>query len=177
MLENIDRICGDVLSAVEERGELDNTIIIYSADHGEMLGDFNRFGKHIPERGSVHIPLVVSAPGCCRGKISTAMVELQDLASTILDLCGVQESFTEESLSLRPLVLGDGTLNRRWQYSSLGADNQNWVVHQDLHGKLVYRAGVLSEVYDLTRDVWQNHNLLEDDSEKERAAAICARLE
>ena len=176
MIENIDRVCGEVLKTVDQRGELQNTVVIYAADHGEMLGDFNKFGKHIPERGSVHIPLVISAPGCQQGKVSTAMVELQDLASTILDLCGVQESFTQESLSLKPLVMGDGTLSRKYQYSALGADRQNWAVKQNLHSKLVFREGVLSEVYDLTSDVWQNHNLLENEENRQQVETICAQF-
>lgn len=177
MLENIDRICGDILKAVEDRGELSNTVVIYSADHGEMLGDFNKFGKHIPDRGSVHIPLVISAPGCQQGKVDTAMAELQDLASTILDLCGVQERFTDESLSLKPLLMGDGKLDRTCQYSSLGEGSKNWVVRQNLHSKIVLRNHELSEVYDLTEDVWQNHNLLEDETCKDRVAAICAQFD
>lgn len=176
MLENIDRVSGEILKAVEARGELQNTVVIYSADHGEMLGDLNQFGKHVPERGSVHIPLVISAPGGRQGKISNAMVELQDLASTVLDLCGVQEAFTAESLSLRPLVMGDGVLDRKYQYSSLGEGHANWVVKQNLHSKLVYLDGVLTEVYDLQADRWQNHNLLKDESKHQQVEAICAQF-
>ncbi len=171
MLENIDRICGEVLRVVEERGELDNTILIYAADHGEMLGDFGKFGKSIPDRGSVHIPLVISAPGGQKGKLDESMTELQDLAATILDFCGIQDCFGTDSLSLKPLVEGQAALGRKYQYSALHDQNRNWSLKQDLTGKIVIEDGKLTEVYDLSADVWQNHNLLMEDPA--RARQIC----
>jgi len=62
MLENIDRNVGIFIEEVKKRGEMDNTIIIYSSDHGEMLGDFRRYNKMVPERGATKIPLVISGP-------------------------------------------------------------------------------------------------------------------
>ena len=108
MLENIDRNCGMLIDAVRRRGELDNTIIVYAADHGEMLGDHNRFNKSRPEQSSIHIPMIVDARelGGRQGQLDHSPVELQDLAATFLDYAGLPFDGPCESLSLRPLIEG-----------------------------------------------------------------------
>jgi len=50
MVENIDRLVGLLLDELKKRGEMDNTLVVYSSDHGEMLGDHNRWGKVLPRR-------------------------------------------------------------------------------------------------------------------------------
>ncbi|MHC4874740.1 MAG: sulfatase family protein, partial [Planctomycetota bacterium] len=59
MIENVDRNVGLYLDLLEERGELENTVIIYSSDHGDMLGDHNRWHKSIHYEASIGIPLVI----------------------------------------------------------------------------------------------------------------------
>ena len=106
MLENIDRNIGLILDEVDKRGELDNTIIIYSSDHGEMLGDFECYGKTRPHRGSVRIPLVIAGPNIKEGVYSNALVELQDLTSTIIDYAGTKMEEAKDSISLRRILEG-----------------------------------------------------------------------
>jgi arylsulfatase len=62
MIENIDIQIGRYLELLDERGELDNTIIVFSSDHGEMLGEHNRWAKSVWHEGAVKIPLIVSGP-------------------------------------------------------------------------------------------------------------------
>ena len=59
MIENIDRWIGLYLEVLEKRGDLSNTLIVFSSDHGEMLGDHGRWGKGDPYHPSVSVPLVV----------------------------------------------------------------------------------------------------------------------
>ncbi|MFC1574083.1 sulfatase, partial [Candidatus Latescibacterota bacterium] len=63
MIENIDRWLGMYVDVLENSGELDNTIIVFSSDHGEMLGDHNRWAKVVPYQPSVGVPLVIGGPG------------------------------------------------------------------------------------------------------------------
>ncbi|MGO4274168.1 sulfatase-like hydrolase/transferase [Paenibacillus sp. TAF58] len=97
---------GHLLEAVKCRGELKNTVIIYSSDHGDMLGDFDKFGKYKPERGSVHIPLVISGPDIQMDQYSEALVELQDLADLTMEEA-------EDSVSLKSVVRCEVTSNLR----------------------------------------------------------------
>lgn len=106
MLKNIDRNIGKLIQQLKERGQYDNTIIIYSSDHGEMLGDKNRFFKSVPYRGAVQIPLIISGPGVAQNKICRSRVQLHDLAATILDFADMRFEQKTDSISLRPLAMG-----------------------------------------------------------------------
>jgi len=74
MVENIDRQVGRLIGEVDDRGELDNTIVIWSSDHGEMLGDHDRWGKGVWHQPSVGVPLVMAGPGISQGIVSDALV-------------------------------------------------------------------------------------------------------
>ena len=89
MIENIDTQIGRYLDLLDERGELDNTVILFSSDHGEMLGDHNRWQKSIWNRGSVDVPLLVKGPGISE-QLSRALVGFHDIGATILDLAGAE---------------------------------------------------------------------------------------
>ncbi len=86
MLENIDSLCGAILQTLEETGQRDNTLILFSSDHGEMLGDHGRWGKSTWQDASVIVPLIIAGARVASGKVSNAMIQLQDLAPTILEL-------------------------------------------------------------------------------------------
>lgn len=108
MIENIDRQIGLCLETLAVKGMLENTIIVYSADHGEMMGDHGCYGKSMPEQGSVHIPMVIDASclGGLQKQVLHTPVELQDLAATFLDYADVAAPEDWESRSLRSVVEG-----------------------------------------------------------------------
>ena len=72
MVTNIDRWTGIYLAELAKRGELENTIVVYSSDHGEMLGDHDLWGKWLPYQPSVGVPLVIAGPGVRKGFVSGA---------------------------------------------------------------------------------------------------------
>ncbi|WP_135551355.1 sulfatase family protein [Paenibacillus cymbidii] len=165
MLANIDRNIGLLLDAVRGRGEADNTIVVYSSDHGEMLGDFGRYGKCVPYRGSVHIPLVIAGPGIARGNVSAALVELQDLAATFVDYAGGTMAEATDSVSLRPLLAGVAadSPHRTYQTSALHADGKHnktgWKLVADEDGKLIRCDGREPELYEWRDDPWETANV------------------
>ena len=89
LIKLIDDQVGMILDALERRNMLDNTIIIFTSDHGEMLGDHGLFQKQAPYESSIHIPLIVTGPDIARGVVSDALVEMQDLNPTICALANV----------------------------------------------------------------------------------------
>ena len=109
MIHNIDSWLGRFLNIIERRGELENTLVIYASDHGDSLGDHNRFQKHVPERGSWNVPLVVAGPGVVTGDTVTTPVDLVDVARTVLDFGGIIPDRQLDGGSLRPALEG-GTL-------------------------------------------------------------------
>ena len=120
MLENIDRNIGILVEDLKALGQYEDTVIIYSADHGEMLGDRDRFFKSIPYGPSVHIPLVISGGGALEGHICHELVQLHDLAATIADFAGLTMPEGTDARSLRPLATRtDAPPIRSFQYAAL----------------------------------------------------------
>ncbi len=164
MLENIDHNMGLLLEEVRRRGELENTVVIYSSDHGDMLGDFDRFGKCKPERGSVHVPLVIGGPGVGKGLYSDALVELQDVAGTILDFAGLTMEEAADALSLKPVLTGESGVLRPVQISGLDEGPQHpseWRMASNGQWKLIVEKDRMDRLYDIVNDPWENENVAE----------------
>lgn len=108
----IDDQIGEVLKAVEERNELDNTIVALVSDHGEMNGDWGLIYKKNFLDGAVRIPFLLRVPGVTSGAESSALVELIDLGATLIDLVGGHVPKASKARSVRP-VLEDPTRSHR----------------------------------------------------------------
>jgi arylsulfatase A-like enzyme len=91
-IANVDRHVGRMLDSLQARGTLDNTIVIVTSDHGELLGEHGLFGHGNSLYFEVlHVPLLIAIPGGPAGRV-TRPVSLRDLPSTILDLVGAEPS-------------------------------------------------------------------------------------
>ena len=157
MIENIDRQVGRFLEVVAERGELDSTIVVYSSDHGEMLGDHGRWGKSTWYTPSAGVPLVIRAPGAAGGRVSDALVCLQDLAATFLDYTGAVALPDTEARSLRPVLEGTGYEQAHRDVAISGL--RDWRLVVDGRHKLVVRAGEPDLLFDLVEDPWEDRDL------------------
>ena len=83
-VELIDQQVGRILDALQDSGEADNTLVIFTSDHGEMLGDHQKDGKCEPWEASVRVPCIMRLPGSVpAGAESEAMLELLDLTATM----------------------------------------------------------------------------------------------
>jgi len=107
----VDRQVGKVLSALDELGLSENTIIVVWGDHGWFLGDTALWAKHAPFERALKSTLIIRAPGVSRaGLKSSALVETLDLYPTLIDLCDPKFTKTEyplDGLSLKPILSGD----------------------------------------------------------------------
>lgn len=101
----IDMEIGRVLDYLRETGEIDNTIIIYTADHGDFAGDHGICNKNIGIYESIHrIPLLLHYPGGPQGKAVDGIVESIDLFPTLCELADVPAPSTCEGSSLIPVA-------------------------------------------------------------------------
>ena len=155
MIENIDRLVGQFIEVVKQRGELDKTLIVYASDHGEMLGDHNKWGKVTWYTPSSGIPLIVSGPDITRGLTSSALVSLHDLAATFLDYAGVAPLPAMESRTLRSVLQGQTDEHRQRIFSGL----DNWRMVFDGQYKLVTRSGAASILFDIKADPQEIDNI------------------
>ncbi|MBR4961733.1 MAG: sulfatase-like hydrolase/transferase [Clostridia bacterium] len=98
----VDYQVGRILDTLEETGQMDNTLIVFTADHGELLGDYHCYGKRSMHDGPARIPMLVYQKGVFEGgvKIDTP-VSLVDLAPTFLETAGVEtDNYPMDGVSL-----------------------------------------------------------------------------
>ena len=156
MIENIDRLTGSFVEKVKNRGEYDNTVIVYASDHGDMLGDHSKWGKGTWRDPAVRIPLIVRNPFSSYGGLrSNALVSLHDLTATFLDFAGCSQLDDMDSISLRPLLDGKCTEHREVLISEFG----DWSLVFDGRYKLVLDSKKENLLFDLKTDPLEDHNI------------------
>lgn len=114
MIEMVDDRIGAVLKALDDSGQAENTIVIFTSDHGEMMGDHGMLYKGCRFfEGLVHVPLIIRWPGVTEpGAQTDALVELVDLAPTILDIAGVDMPCNMQGKPLTDLLKGKTTTHK-----------------------------------------------------------------
>ena len=109
LVSHVDDQMGRILATLEATGLARNTIVIFTSDHGEYLGDHGRIQKGMPHSVITNVPCIVRLPGDPRaGEGVTEVVEQIDVTATILDYCGVQVPRFVQGSSLRRLLDGSG---------------------------------------------------------------------
>ena len=107
-VDYLDEMIGDFLALLEREGFLDNTIIIYTSDHGELAGEHGLWWKHGWHEAATRVPLIVQTPQHREGEIAPdrigTPVSLADIYPTLLDLVGVEGEKGAEELSGRSLA-------------------------------------------------------------------------
>ena len=108
MISEVDAYVGQILDALEFAGKGDDTIIVFTSDHGEWLGDHLRYGKGYPAPDVVsRVPLVIAAPGMRAGAECAGIVEAVDIVPTLLDCAAIQIPTFMQGESLASLLKGD----------------------------------------------------------------------
>lgn len=109
LVTHVDDQVGHILAALDELGLADDTVVVFTSDHGEYLGDHGAVQKGPPGFDScVHVPLIVRYPRViASGETSDALIEAVDIAPTLMDLCGVQTPPIFQGRSFAPLLKGE----------------------------------------------------------------------
>jgi choline-sulfatase len=183
----VDDNVGRLLAKLEEMKLSDNTLIVFTADHGNMLADLGRWFKGVMYEGSTRIPLLVKAPAQSplasslnRGKVVSQIVENTDVMPTLCEMIGVglpQQGIQGKSLvglvsgiadpwKDRAFAERGGMMVRTPQYKLIRNDAKN-----ERPGAGQY------ELYDLTKDPKEEHDLAEDPAYAKARAELAAQLE
>lgn len=158
-IQVIDRYIGEMLDILERRGLMDNTVILFSADHGEMMGEHRMFAKTTMYEGALRVPLLVHLPGMTQASVSDAPAMLMDLAPTILDLAEADyEKRDMDARSLLPILQGESDTLRPAQISEL----RNCMMIFDGRYKWIRNWNDSDELYDLQEDPQEMHNIIAD---------------
>ena len=116
--ENIDIQIGRVLEKLESMGELDNTYIFYTADHGMAIGRHGLQGKQNLYEHTFRVPFIVKGPGITAGKRATGNIYLLDVLSTLCDIAGIKPPATNEGISFKPVLEGKEEIVRQTLYAA-----------------------------------------------------------
>lgn len=146
-VEFVDEQVGRILAALEKKGMLEETLIIFFSDHGDMLGDHNLWRKSYPWEASARIPMVMRWPeGLVQGKrgiVSKQPVELRDILPTFLEAAGAIPSRPLDGRSLLQLAAGKTEGWREWidlEHSICYSPTNNWNALCDGTIKYIYSA-------------------------------------
>ena len=189
----IDRSIGHILQALEESGRANDTIIVFTSDHGEMVGDHGILGKTVLYEESVKVPLLIHAPELSseQSKI-TGNVSHIDLVPTILDLLGEELPEHLQGISRTNILRGEDSLETNdvfieWNgtdgHPRAGEAEVNpgmatpwrtvitadrWKLNLSNHDKC--------ELYDLNSDPYEQTNRFQDLTVQDRVAELSARI-
>ncbi|NLA83334.1 MAG: arylsulfatase [Clostridiales bacterium] len=168
-VNHIDSQIGRLLEFLKKAGELDNTCIIFTSDHGDMLGDHNLWRKTYAYEGSAHIPLIVCLPQSVaehKRKRADEPVTLYDIMPTILDAIGADIPDTVDGKSLIPLINGEDSGWREYihgEHSTCYSEEQEMQFVTDGKWKYIWfpRLGT-EQLFDLTNDPGECHDLAQN---------------
>ncbi|MGH2460965.1 MAG: sulfatase family protein, partial [Chloroflexota bacterium] len=174
MIEQVDEQLGRIVEALERTGQRENTVILFMSDHGESLGDHGLTQKGCRFfDGLTRVPLIWSWPGHFKSDLrSNALVELTDVAPTLLELAGLAIPERTQGRSLLPILTGRASPDhhrdhvRCEYYDAVDLPDRSFAtMYRDRRWKIVvYHGHGLGEIYDLENDPDEFDNLWDSPS-------------
>jgi arylsulfatase A-like enzyme len=181
-VQGVDDNVGKLLDYLDESGLAKNTVVIYSADNGWYLGDLGLYDKRFMYEPGLRVPLIARGPGIKAGSTPAQLVANIDLAPTFLDLAGLPVPDSMQGRSLVPLLRGESPADWRASvyyryYHDPGHHNTraHLGVRTATHKLIYYWTKDAYEMFDLTSDPTEQHNLLFDDAEA-KSPAVAAKF-
>ncbi len=184
-VQGVDDSVGTVLDYLEQTGLAKNTIVFYSSDNGWYLGDLGLYDKRFMYEPGLKVPLLARGPGIKAGSVPAQFVGNMDLAPTFLDLAGLPIPASMQGRSLVPLLHGEAPADWRTSfyyryYHDPGHHNTaaHYGVRTATHKLIHYWKKDAYEMFDLTKDPTEQHNLLysEADAKKPEIATKFTEL-
>jgi arylsulfatase len=154
-IELIDDQIGLILDALERRGMLEHTYIVFTSDHGEMLGDHGLYQKSVAYEQAIRIPLIVSGPDIKNGVVSDTLVELIDLNPTVCEWAGLPLQPHLDAKSIVPFLSGSADSHR----TDIISSEYNFKSLRTRTHKLIQNFNDIPELYDLTEDPHELRNV------------------
>jgi len=171
-VEMIDNEVGLILDTLAARGNLDNTIIIFTSDHGDNLGDHGLSQKWAPYEEVTRVPLIISAPKkFSGGKTVDKLVQLFDLGPTILEWAGVEPDSSFEAQSLNQALESEEFPGRSHVFCEQGGDvnltgaSFITMVRSERHKLVHFQGADYGQLFDLQADPKERVNLWDDPEE------------
>jgi iduronate 2-sulfatase len=172
----MDAQVGLLLDAVEELGLADDTIVVFTSDHGFLLGEHGQWQKQLLFEESARVPLIIRVPGTANaGQRSPRTVELLDLYPTLTQLAGLPHYVRNQGISLTALL--DDPDDANWTKPALSQVTGGRSVRTERYRYTEWQNGTAGrELYDHTSDPMERVNLADDPRYAETISLLRAML-
>ncbi len=176
MITSLDAGIGRILAALKAAGLAENTLVVFTADHGLAVGQHGLMGKQNLYDHSTRVPLLLRGPGVPTGERSAALAYSWDLFPTLCDLTGLATPGDLDARSLSPILRRETTTHR----TELHALHRDWqrMAKNDRWKLIEYAVGPErhTQLFDLRNDPWEQHNLATDPAAATPLADLRASL-
>jgi choline-sulfatase len=162
----VDRQLGRVLDVLDETGLSSNTVVVYTSDHGEMLGEFGMWWKCSLYEDSARVPLVVAGPGFPEGKRIGTAVDQLDLTATLFRATGKDQPRTWRGTPLQEID-NSSKHTAFCEYHGHGTRASAFMVRRG-PWKYIYNYGVQHQLFNLKEDPHELHNRVAEEREVAR---------
>lgn len=178
VIEDMDAQIGRILDAVEATGELENTIVIFTSDHGMACGSHGLRGKQNMYEHTINVPFVMSGPGISPGSQSDAQIYLRELYPTTCDLSGIPIPDSVTAASFAPVLRGEAQSHHETVYGYF-TDTQRMVRSADGWKLVRYPQVDRWQLFDLNNDPFEKQDLAasSEPHHRERFEALKSDLE
>ena len=174
----LDAMIGRVVAHLAQRGQLENTVILFTADHGDLIGDFGSCFKTNHLNGSVRVPFLAAGPGVTEGRVSQALVGLQDILPTFAAIAGAEIGQPVQGQDLSPHLANLDTPVRDVYYAATADRLGQSAMVTDGKWKAIYsEVNATHELYDQINDPQELHNLAHVPQYRLKAAQMDALLQ
>ena len=172
----VDWNVGRMLKALDDAGLRDDTLVLFTSDHGEMLGDLDTYQKFVCYDGSCRIPFVMRWPGKIgKGTVREEFVDLNDVLPTFAQLAGTAYPGSAE-LPGESLFAEHPLKDRSVVYAEHASGNRRHVMLRDREFKYIHNYGDRDELYDMVNDPCETEDLLWARADEHRVRQARDRL-
>ncbi|MBL8849134.1 MAG: sulfatase-like hydrolase/transferase [Planctomycetaceae bacterium] len=175
LISHMDAQIGRVLDRLEQSGMLDNTVVVFTSDHGLAIGSHGLRGKQNMYEHTIGVPLLMRGPGVPAGLRSAAACYLRDLYPTVCEFAGVQIADPVDGRSLGPVLRGE-TAGIHADIITHFRDVQR-AIRTDRWKYIAYPQAQREQLFDLQDDPLERHDRSADPAQRENLTQLRARLE
>lgn len=176
MVKCIDDNIGRLIAKLKDRGELENTIIVLTSDHGDLCGEHCRLNKGIPCEGSARVAFVIDGPGVADGERVRQALGMVDFFPTLCGLLGKEIPETVEGRDASPLLRGETTDWNDVAFLRSTSGGVSWLCAVSDNHKLVVSRGEQPWLIDLAADPNELTNVFNEPEYAAVAATLASSL-
>ncbi|MFP6669300.1 MAG: sulfatase/phosphatase domain-containing protein [Pirellulales bacterium] len=176
MIDDMDAQIGRILQKLEETGRRDNTIIIFTSDHGLAIGSHGLMGKQNMYEHTVGVPFIIAGKGIPKGRRSSACIYLRDMFPTTCELAGVDIPATVTAQSFASILRGEKPAASRQTAYAYFYDRQR-MMRSDRWKLIFYPHLDRCQLFDLKTDPHELIDLSTDAAHADRVNRLRSQME